>query len=40
MTDTISSGGMAKWFLNENDVYVNGEVESQKGHKLRAWRCS
>lgn len=26
MTDAISSGGMAKWFLHENDVYVNGEV--------------
>ncbi|MGY3190203.1 RNA-binding S4 domain-containing protein [Lysinibacillus sp. TE18511] len=26
MTDAISSGGMAKWFLHGNDVYVNGEV--------------
>ena len=25
MTDAISSGGMAKWFLHENEVYVNGE---------------
>lgn len=35
MTDTISSGGMAKWFLSENEVYVNGEVEDRRGKKLR-----
>ena len=22
MTDAISSGGMAKWYLSEHDVYV------------------
>ena len=26
MTDTISSGGMAKWFLSENEVFVNGRT--------------
>jgi ribosome-associated protein len=35
MTDTISSGGMAKWFLSENIVYVNGEEEQRRGRKLR-----
>ena len=35
MTDAISSGGMAKWFLSENEVYVNGEVEDRRGQKLR-----
>ena len=35
MTDAISSGGMAKWFLSENDVYVNGEVDNRRGRKLR-----
>lgn len=35
MTDTISSGGMAKWFLEETDVYVNGEIEKRRGRKLR-----
>lgn len=35
ITDTISSGGMAKWFLSENDVYVNGEVDDRRGRKLR-----
>ncbi|CDZ99245.1 hypothetical protein BN1050_00005 [Metalysinibacillus saudimassiliensis] len=35
MTDAISSGGMAKWFLQENQVYVNGEVDDRRGRKLR-----
>lgn len=35
ITDTISSGGMAKWFLQENDVYINGEVDDRRGRKLR-----
>ncbi len=34
MADAISSGGMAKWFLQENDVYVNGEVDRRRGRKL------
>lgn len=35
ITDTISSGGMAKWFLGEHEVYVNGELENRRGRKLR-----
>ena len=35
MTDAISSGGMAKWFLSEHEVYVNGEAEDRRGKKLR-----
>lgn len=35
MTDAISSGGMAKWFLSENEVYVNGEIDDRRGRKLR-----
>lgn len=35
LTDAISSGGMAKWFLAENDVYINGEVDNRRGRKLR-----
>lgn len=35
VTDAISSGGMAKWFLQENDVYVNGEIDNRRGRKLR-----
>jgi ribosome-associated protein len=36
MTDAISSGGMAKWFLQEHEVFVNGELEDRRGRKLRA----
>lgn len=35
MTDAISSGGMAKWFLSEHEVFVNGEAEDRRGKKLR-----
>ncbi|MFX3674321.1 MAG: S4 domain-containing protein YaaA [Paenisporosarcina sp.] len=35
MTDAISSGGMARWFLSENDVLVNNEAEERRGRKLR-----
>ncbi|MEE1131241.1 MAG: S4 domain-containing protein YaaA [Caryophanon sp.] len=35
MTDAISSGGMAKWFLSEHAVFVNGEAEDRRGRKLR-----
>ena len=36
MEDYISSGGQAKYYLQENEVYVNGELESRRGRKLRA----
>lgn len=35
MTNAISSGGMAKWFLEEHIVKVNGEKEQRRGKKLR-----
>ncbi len=35
MTDVISSGGMAKWFLAENEVLINGIVDQRRGRKLR-----
>jgi len=34
LTDFIGTGGQAKWFLQEEDVYVNGEVERRRGRKL------
>lgn len=34
MTDIIQSGGMAKWFLQEHIVYINGEAEDRRGRKL------
>ena len=34
ITNTISTGGMVKMFLEENDVLVNGELEKRRGRKL------
>lgn len=34
ITDIISTGGMAKIYLQTNDVYVNGEREDRRGRKL------
>lgn len=30
----ISSGGMAKWYLENNSIYINGELEKRRGKKL------
>ncbi|UXR69607.1 S4 domain-containing protein YaaA [Staphylococcus sp. IVB6246] len=30
----IESGGQAKWFLQEYDVFLNGEHETRRGKKL------
>ena len=30
----ISSGGQAKWFLAEETVFVDGELENRRGRKL------
>ncbi|MDN2453227.1 S4 domain-containing protein YaaA [Lactobacillus sp. UCMA15818] len=32
----IDSGGQAKWFLQENEVWVNGEQDNRRGRKLYA----
>lgn len=32
--DIISSGGEAKYFLAENDVFVNGNLTKERGKKL------
>ena len=34
ITGLMQTGGEAKWYLNENDVYVNGEKENRRGRKL------
>jgi ribosome-associated protein len=34
--DVISTGGMAKWFLSENEILINGEQDQRRGRKLRA----
>jgi ribosome-associated protein len=35
LADVIQTGGMAKWFLGEHKVYVNGEQDQRRGRKLR-----
>ncbi|WP_137596765.1 S4 domain-containing protein YaaA [Paucilactobacillus kaifaensis] len=32
----IASGGAAKWFLSENEVIINGEIDQRRGRKLYA----
>ncbi len=36
IADLVSSGGQAKWFLQEyaNGILVNGEPENRRGRKL------
>ncbi|MGM9971629.1 MAG: S4 domain-containing protein YaaA [Anaeroplasmataceae bacterium] len=34
IVDLISSGGEVKFFLSENKVYVNNELEQRRGRKL------
>mgnify|MGYP001489232385 FL=1 len=32
--NVISSGGQAKWYLQTNQVWVNGQLERHRGKKL------
>lgn len=32
----IPSGGQAKWYLADNSVFVDGELENRRGRKLYA----
>lgn len=34
LADLIQSGGHARFFLQENNVLVNGEFENRRGRKL------
>lgn len=34
LAGVIDTGGMAKWFLSEYKVFVNGEEEGRRGKKL------
>ena len=35
LADLITNGGEAKFFLAENEVKVNGEIDNRRGRKLR-----
>ncbi|MGE8204771.1 S4 domain-containing protein YaaA [Heyndrickxia sp. NPDC080065] len=39
LAEVIQSGGMAKWFLSEHDVFINGEQEQRRGRKLSVGDC-
>ncbi|MBP3966896.1 MULTISPECIES: S4 domain-containing protein YaaA [Paenibacillus] len=34
LSDCIDSGGAAKFFLQENEVLINGEPDDRRGRKL------
>ncbi|OXS76513.1 S4 domain-containing protein YaaA [Domibacillus enclensis] len=34
LAGVIQTGGQAKWYLSEHEVYVNGELEDRRGRKL------
>lgn len=34
MSGAIGTGGEAKWYLQENDVVVDGEIDNRRGRKL------
>lgn len=36
LAGVIDTGGMAKWFLSEHDIFVNNEQDQRRGRKLRA----
>ncbi len=35
LVGVIETGGQAKWFLQEQAVFVNGEVETRRGRKIK-----
>jgi ribosome-associated protein len=34
ITDCISSGGHAKFFVNETEIFINDQLENRRGRKL------
>lgn len=36
VADVIQSGGMAKWFLSEYEIFINEEQDQRRGRKLRS----
>lgn len=35
IADLVDSGGQAKFFLSENEVIINDEIDNRRGRKLR-----
>lgn len=40
MCDAVQTGGHAKIVIQEGEVWVNGEVCTQRGKKLRSGDCA
>lgn len=36
LADVIQTGGMAKWFLSEHEIFINGDQDQRRGRKLYA----
>lgn len=36
LADVIQTGGMAKWFLSEHEIFINGEQDQRRGRKARS----
>ncbi|PZD96633.1 S4 domain-containing protein YaaA [Paenibacillus sambharensis] len=34
IADCIGTGGQAKFFLQENEIHINGEPDNRRGRKL------
>lgn len=34
LADVISSGGMAKWYLENHTIYLDGALENRRGKKI------
>lgn len=34
LAEVIQTGGMAKWFLSENQIFINGQQDQRRGRKL------
>ena len=34
LADVIQTGGMAKWFLSEHKILINGQQDQRRGRKL------
>ena len=39
LAEVIQSGGMAKWFLSEHEVFINQEPDNRRGTQTIPRRC-
>ncbi|WP_379970848.1 S4 domain-containing protein YaaA [Ectobacillus sp. sgz5001026] len=34
LADLVNTGGASRWFLQEHEVFINGEPDNRRGRKL------